>query len=142
LKTWVSADAGPEATIEALMSVIACFRPPVRKVLRKVEYAVAGWRPTGQILGMADREVENFADAFEHPERAAAQRLCVIEKSGWFKHGLNCGRIFKRRGVAEARSVPSSPGKKKVVDALGLMCIYTSHVQRTGFFRPTELRVL
>ncbi|HWA25052.1 MAG TPA: type II toxin-antitoxin system HipA family toxin [Lacunisphaera sp.] len=78
LKTWLSADVGPEATIEALMSVTAYFRLPLARakaILRKVEHAVAGWRDAGQALGMSARDLEDFADAFEHPERAAAQRL-------------------------------------------------------------------
>ena len=43
LKTWVSEDAGPEATIEALMSVLPYFRistPRARQMLREVERAV------------------------------------------------------------------------------------------------------
>lgn len=77
LKTWVSADTGPEATVEALMSVIAYFRlslPRAKAILHEVERAVAGWRETGRTLGMSDRDLESFADAFEHPERAAAQK--------------------------------------------------------------------
>ena len=78
LKTWVSPDTGPEATVEALMSVIAYFRIPVRRakaVLREVERAIAGWRKAGRALGMTDRELETFAEAFEHPERKAAQKV-------------------------------------------------------------------
>lgn len=77
LKTWVSAEAGPEATVEALMSVTAYFRIPAkraREMLGQVERAVAGWRKAGRALGMTDRELEDFADAFEHPERAAARK--------------------------------------------------------------------
>lgn len=77
LKTWVSADTGPEATVEALMSVIAYFRlslPRGKAILGEVERAVAGWREAGRALGMSDRDMEDFADAFEHPERAAAQK--------------------------------------------------------------------
>lgn len=77
LKTWVSADSGPEATVDALMSVIAYFRlslPRAKAILHEVERAVAGWRETGRTLGMSDRDLESFADAFEHPERAAAQK--------------------------------------------------------------------
>jgi serine/threonine-protein kinase HipA len=76
LKTWVSAETGPEATVEALTSVIAYFRlsmPRAKEILREVESAVAGWREAGRTLGMTDRDLESFADAFEHPERAAAQ---------------------------------------------------------------------
>jgi serine/threonine-protein kinase HipA len=77
LKTWVSEEAGPEATIEALLSVTPYFRiTPARakKILREVESAVSGWRKQGRALGLKDRELEQFAEAFEHPERTAAQR--------------------------------------------------------------------
>ena len=76
LKTWVSEDAGPEATIEALMSVLPYFRisvPRARDMLRKVEHAVSRWRQVGRSLGMTSRELDQFADAFEHEERAAAR---------------------------------------------------------------------
>lgn len=76
LKTWVSAETGPEATIDALMSVIAYFRisiPRAKEILREVERAVSGWRKAGRALGMSPRDLEDYADAFEHPERAAAQ---------------------------------------------------------------------
>ena len=46
LKTWVSENTGPEATIEALMSVTAYFgiaTPRAREILEAVETAVAGW---------------------------------------------------------------------------------------------------
>lgn len=77
LKTWVSAETGPEATVEALMSVIAYFRlsvPRAKEILREVERAVAGWREAARALEMSEREIEPFADAFEHAERTAAQR--------------------------------------------------------------------
>jgi serine/threonine-protein kinase HipA len=77
LKTWISADTGPEATIEALLSVTAYFRISANRaktILGRVERAVAGWRKAGRALGMTDRDLENFADAFEHPEREAARK--------------------------------------------------------------------
>jgi serine/threonine-protein kinase HipA len=77
LKTWVSAETGPEATIEALMSVIAYFRlspSRAKDILREVEQAVAGWREAGRALGMTNHDLEDFGDAFEHSERAAAQK--------------------------------------------------------------------
>ena len=76
LKTWVSEDAGPEATIEALMSVLPYFRiapPRARQILREVERAVSRWRNVGRGLGMTTQELDQFADAFEHEERAAAR---------------------------------------------------------------------
>jgi serine/threonine-protein kinase HipA len=76
LKTWVSEDAGPEATIEALMSALPYFRvaaPRAREMLREVEHAVSQWRPAGRGLGMSAQELDQFTDAFEHDERAAAR---------------------------------------------------------------------
>ncbi len=77
LKTWVSEEAGPEATIEALMSVTPYFRiatPQARKILGRVEKAVARWQSEGRALGMSGGELDQFADAFEHAERPAARR--------------------------------------------------------------------
>jgi serine/threonine-protein kinase HipA len=77
LKTWVSLEAGPEATIDALLSVAPYFRisrPRAKKVLAHVERAVAGWRREGRSLGMSEAELEPFASAFEHAERTAARR--------------------------------------------------------------------
>lgn len=76
LKTWVSEDAGPEATIEALMSALPYFRIAVlraRQMLRKVEQAVSQWPSMGHSLGMSKQELDQFADAFEHEERTAAR---------------------------------------------------------------------
>jgi serine/threonine-protein kinase HipA len=77
LKTWVSQESGPEATIAALLSVTAYFRisaSRAKKILGEVERAVGGWRKHGRALGLAERELETFAEAFEHPERAAARK--------------------------------------------------------------------
>jgi len=77
LKTWISEQAGPEATVESLMSVIPYFRisrARAKAILAEVDNAVAGWRAEGLALGMTAADLESFADAFEHPERAAAQR--------------------------------------------------------------------
>jgi serine/threonine-protein kinase HipA len=77
LKTWISEETGPEASIDALMSVIAYFRLPLQKakqILREVEAAVSRWREAGRSLGMDKRMLEAFVEAFEHPERGAAQR--------------------------------------------------------------------
>jgi len=76
LKTWISEDTGPEASIEALMSVTAYFRIPKKRaqdVLGEVEQAVAAWRRQGTSLGMTRRELDAFADAFEHNERSATR---------------------------------------------------------------------
>ena len=77
LKTWISEEAGPEATVEGLMSVIPYFRlspERAREILGEVERAVAGWRKKGRAIGMTEAELGQFADAFEHSERDAARK--------------------------------------------------------------------
>lgn len=78
LKTWISEDAGPDMTIDALMSVIAYFRianARAKEILSEVAYSVERWRRTGQSIGMTDEELEPFADAFEHAQLNAAKKL-------------------------------------------------------------------
>lgn len=78
LKTWISPETGPEATIAALMSVISYFRissERARSILRKVERVVSGWHQHGRDLGMTNKELEAFEDAFEHAERGAAKKV-------------------------------------------------------------------
>jgi serine/threonine-protein kinase HipA len=78
LKTWISEDTGPEATIEALLSVLPYFRISMeraRAILSEVDATVADWRNEGTKIGMAPRELDDFADAFEHAEREAAQKV-------------------------------------------------------------------
>ncbi len=78
LKTWISEDAGPEMSIDALMSVTPYFRiTPARakEILSEVAFAVGKWRMTGRAIGMTSEELEPFADAFEHSERTAAKEF-------------------------------------------------------------------
>lgn len=78
LKTWISEDTGPEATIEGLLSVLPYFRMSMeraRAILSEVDAAVADWRDEGTKIGMAPGELDDFVDAFEHAERAAAQKV-------------------------------------------------------------------
>ena len=77
LKTWISEDASPEATVEALLSVLPYFRIPrtrANAILRRIERAISQWREKGKPLGMTKQELDQFADAFEHAERAAARQ--------------------------------------------------------------------
>lgn len=77
LKTWVSQETGPEATISALLSATAYFRMTGRRakeILGEVERAVSGWQKLGRALGLTARELEALAEAFEHPEREAARK--------------------------------------------------------------------
>ena len=72
LKTWISPEAGPEATVAALRSVAPYFRisrPQADSILADVEGAVARWREVGSSIGMTEPELDAFSDAFEHGER-------------------------------------------------------------------------
>ena len=78
LKTWISEETGPTASIEALMSVAPYFRVDTARattIIRDVEAAVARWREEGRALGMSTLELDQFADAFEHDERETARKL-------------------------------------------------------------------
>jgi len=84
LKTWISEDAGPAASIDALMAVAPYFQLDKKdavEVLGEVEQAVSTWRMRGRELGMSTGELEQFADAFENREREVAQSI-VREKKG------------------------------------------------------------
>ncbi len=77
LKTWISEEAGPSASIEALLSAAPYFRisqSRAKEILAATERAVASWRELGRALGMTPRDLEHFSSAFEHPEREAARR--------------------------------------------------------------------
>ena len=78
LKTWISEATGPEASIDALMSVIPYFRisdARARSILAKVERAVECWRTEARALGMTPADIEAFTEAFEHEERATARAM-------------------------------------------------------------------
>src|SRR6202789_4694921 len=77
LKTWISEDAGPEMTIDALMSAISYFRitsARAKVILSEVVHAVENWRMTGRSIGMRCGKLEPYLDAFEHGERDAAKK--------------------------------------------------------------------
>ena len=44
------------------------------EILSRIERALSQWRETGLALGMTNQELDQFADAFEHPEREAARQ--------------------------------------------------------------------
>jgi serine/threonine-protein kinase HipA len=69
--------AGPEATIEALLSVLSYFqicRIRANEILGRIENALSQWREVGAALDMTKQELDQFAEAFEHPEREAARK--------------------------------------------------------------------
>lgn len=79
LRTWISPEVGPEATVEGLMSISTYFCIATKRskeILGEVEHAVAGWRKIGRGIGMTEAELDAFTDAFEHPERKAARAVC------------------------------------------------------------------
>jgi serine/threonine-protein kinase HipA len=80
LKTWISEETGPEATIEGLLSVLAYFRisrSRANEILGRIEHALSKWREVGAALGMTNQELDQFAEAFEHPEREAARKAML-----------------------------------------------------------------
>lgn len=78
LKTWITEDTGPAASIDALLSAAPYFGVTATRaavIIGDVERAVATWRMVGVGLGLNPADLDAFADAFEHGERAVAQRL-------------------------------------------------------------------
>jgi serine/threonine-protein kinase HipA len=60
------------------MSVTSYFRiggPRAKTILGEVEATVARWHDEARTLGLSAVELDQFSDAFEHPERAAARRV-------------------------------------------------------------------
>jgi len=78
LNTWISEDAGPTASIEALMAVAPYFKVGNKdavEILAEVERTVSTWRARGRDLGMTLNELDQYADAFENHERVVAQTV-------------------------------------------------------------------
>jgi serine/threonine-protein kinase HipA len=78
LKTWISEEAGPSASIESLLATAVYFQVDHERavqILAEVERAVSTWRALGRKFGMSSIDLEQFADAFEHPERKVAQSI-------------------------------------------------------------------
>jgi serine/threonine-protein kinase HipA len=77
LKTWITEDAGPQASVDSLLAAAPYFQlsaARAREILGEVEGTVARWRHVGRAIGMTELDIEQFADAFEHEERGAARR--------------------------------------------------------------------
>jgi len=78
LKTWISEDSGPVASLDPLMEVAPYFQVKparAREIVAQVDRAVANWRIRGREITMSEAELDQFADAFEHEERVAARRI-------------------------------------------------------------------
>lgn len=77
LKTWPAEETGPAATIDAALTVSRFFglsRQRAGTIIGAVEAAVARWRPEARAIGLTNREIDQFATAFEHGERTAARK--------------------------------------------------------------------
>ena len=75
LKTWISEETGPEASIDSALAVAPYFgikRTRATEIAAEVENAVSNWRQVGESLGMAKADLDKFAAAFEHGERTKA----------------------------------------------------------------------
>ncbi len=78
LKTWISEEAGPAASLTSLIDTARYFGLTPRRAMQvvgDVERAVAGWRHEATKLGFTNDEIDSFAPAFEHDEREVAQRF-------------------------------------------------------------------
>lgn len=67
LKTWISPDTGPAASIEALLSTAMHFRLSAARansIVAEVSAAVRGWRRVAAGLHMCVKEIESFSSAF------------------------------------------------------------------------------
>ena len=75
LKTWISEEAGPEASIDSAFAAARYFgitESRAKKIAAAVETAVSQWRKVGADLGMTKADLDKFTPAFEHGERAKA----------------------------------------------------------------------
>lgn len=83
LKTWISEEAGPAASINALMAAAPYFqldKDRAIQILAEVEHACSTWRIKGRDLGMSNVELDQFADAFEHHERTVVRSIVKREQ--------------------------------------------------------------
>lgn len=68
LKTWISPNTGPAASIDALLSESPHFRLKpgrAKAIVAEVHAAVKGWRRVASELHMSQRDIESFSDAFK-----------------------------------------------------------------------------
>ncbi|HEY0469179.1 MAG TPA: HipA domain-containing protein, partial [Polyangiaceae bacterium] len=80
LKTWLSAETGPSASLQDALDLAPYFHLDLavaRRILREVNHAVAGWHELAltPAVDMSNAEAKVFAPAFEHEGRREAERL-------------------------------------------------------------------
>ncbi len=81
LTTWIDEESGPDASIEVALSAARYFglrNTRTKEILGEVVRAVGRWKrvAVGPDIRMSTQEVDQFADAFEHPERKTARAAC------------------------------------------------------------------
>lgn len=77
LSTLIDEQSG-DASLELALSVAEYFRlsqPQARKIAYEVARAVSRWRQEAAAAGIAKREIEGMASAFEHEDLAQARKL-------------------------------------------------------------------
>jgi serine/threonine-protein kinase HipA len=81
LKTWISEETGPTASIDALMSIAPYCRidqATARRILADVERAVSRWRESGREVGLSEAEIGEFSEAFENSEREVVRKIISV----------------------------------------------------------------
>lgn len=80
LKTWLSAETGPSASLAAALELAPYFHldaASARGILGQVTEAVGAWREVAVTpeVGMSNLELRAFEPAFEHEGRREAKQL-------------------------------------------------------------------
>ena len=82
LSTLIDEQSG-DASLELALSVAEYFRlsqPQARKIACEVARAVSRWRQEATSAGIAEREIEMMASAFEHEDFTQAQKLKTAKR--------------------------------------------------------------
>jgi serine/threonine-protein kinase HipA len=82
LSTLIDEQSG-DASLDLALSVAEYFRltlPQARKIAYEVANAVYGWRREASGAGIAEREIEMVASAFEHEDLAQARKLKATKR--------------------------------------------------------------
>ena len=80
LKLWLDESYGPVDSIEAVVQAAGYFRldaSAVQRVLGKVHKAIKDWKSVAKLtdVGMSERDIEDFAPAFENEQMRIAKAL-------------------------------------------------------------------
>jgi serine/threonine-protein kinase HipA len=80
LKLWLDESYGPVDSIEAVVQAAGYFRldaAGVQRVLGKVHKAIKDWKSVAKLksVGMSERDMDDFAPAFENEQMRIAKTL-------------------------------------------------------------------